>query len=387
MHLEELSDALLLALGGVGDGVAGLHMTGVHTHVGQLAEERVSSNLEGECRERLGHGGLAVNLNGLIVDSVAGDVGNVQRAGQVGGDGVEEGLHTLVLEGGTTDDGVGLGIDGELADSTLDFVDGEFFTGEVLLHEFFIGLSDGLDELLTVFGSAVSEIGGDLFDAGFLARFNLARPHEGLHGEQVDNAVEGVFSADGELQNQRLGAEAIFNGLNRVVEVRAHLVHLVDEADAGDVVLGSLTPHLFGLRLDAFLTVEDGDSAVQHTEGALHLNGEVHVAGGVDDVELGALPVAGGGRGGNGNTAFLFLLHPVHGGSAIVSLTDLVVDTGVEQDALGSSGLTSIDVSHDADIANLIQVLKHFKCHFELSVRSWIRGGSSFDIGQLRERR
>ena len=55
-----------------------------------------------------------------------------------------------------------------------------------------------------------------------------------------------------------------------------------------------------------------------------------------------------------------------------MSLTDLVVNTGVEQDALSSSGFTSIDVSHNADIANLAQVLKHFKCHFELSVRSWI---------------
>jgi hypothetical protein len=35
-------------------------------------------------------------------------------------------------------------------------------------------------------------------------------------------------------------------------------------------------------------------------------------------------------------------------------LTDLVGDTGVEKDALSGSRLTSIDVSHDADVTNLI---------------------------------
>jgi hypothetical protein len=46
-----------------------------------------------------------------------------------------------------------------------------------------------------------------------------------------------------------------------------------------------------------------------------------------------------------------------------VYFTDLVSDTGVEQNALGGSCLTSVDVRHDADVANLIQVSKHVLCH------------------------
>ena len=34
-------------------------------------------------------------------------------------------------------------------------------------------------------------------------------------------------------------------------------------------------------------------------------------------------------------------------------LTDLVGKTGIEKDTLGSSGLTGIDVSHNADIARI----------------------------------
>ena len=84
---------------------------------------------------------------------------------------------------------------------------------------------------------------------------------------------------------------------------------------------------------------------------ALDLGREVHVAGGVDDVDAVFLPEAGRGRGGDGDPALLLLLHPVHGGGAFVHLADLVVDAGVEKDALGSRRLTGVDVRRDADVA------------------------------------
>ena len=77
---------------------------------------------------------------------------------------------------------------------------------------------------------------------------------------------------------------------------------------------------------------------------------------GVDDVDLVVVPEAGRCCGGDGDTALLFLSHPVHGGSAIVDFTDLVGDTRVKQNALCRGGLSRIDVSHDADVADLVQV-------------------------------
>ena len=90
---------------------------------------------------------------------------------------------------------------------------------------------------------------------------------------------------------------------------------------------------------------------------ALHLDGEVDVAGGVDDVDAGAVPLAGGGGAGDGDAPLLLLGHPVHGGGALVDLTDLVVDAGVEEDALGRGGLARVDVGHDPDVADLGQGL------------------------------
>ena len=74
-------------------------------------------------------------------------------------------------------------------------------------------------------------------------------------------------------------------------EVGADAVHLVDEADAGDVVLVGLAPDGLGLGLDAGDGVEHGDGAVEDAQRALDLDGEVDVAGRVDDVDPVVVPV------------------------------------------------------------------------------------------------
>ena len=188
----------------------------------------------------------------------------------------------------------------------------------------------------------------------FCSNLDLARPHISLHLQQVNHAVEIVLNADWELHNEWLGTQTIDNGLHGVVEVCTQLVHLVHEADTRNVVLRSLPPDLLGLRLNALLAVENSYGAVQNTQGTLNLNGEVHVAWRVNDVDLVAIPETGNSCGGNGDTALFFLLHPVGGRTTVVSFTNLAVNTGIEQDTLGGGGFTSIDVGHDADIANLV---------------------------------
>ena len=194
-------------------------------------------------------------------------------------------------------------------------------------------------------------------------------PHERAHLDQVDDADEGVLGADRELDDERLRLEAVDDRVDREVEVGAELVHLVDEADARDVVLVGLTPHGLGLGLDALLAVEDGDGAVEDAERALDLDGEVDVTGGVDDVDLVLVPEAGDGGGRDRDAALLLLLHPVRGRGAVVDLTDLVVDARVEQDALGRRRLAGIDVSHDADVADLAEVGEHVLCHADSPLR------------------
>src|SRR5204862_3442003 len=137
--------------------------------------------------------------------------------------------------------------------------------------------------------------------------------------------------------------------------------HLVDEGDAGHAVLVGLAPDGLGLRLDAAYRAEDADGAVENAQGTLHFDGEVDVAGGIDDVDARVAPESRGGGRGDGDPALLLLDHPVHGRSPLVHLADLVSAAGVVEDSLGSRRLTGIDVSHDADVSRLLE--RYLTCH------------------------
>jgi len=82
------------------------------------------------------------------------------------------------------------------------------------------------------------------------------------------------------------------------------------------------------------------------------------VAGGVDNINamlfkraIHTTPETGGSRRGNGYAALLFLLHPIHGGRAVVHLTYFVRNAGVIENAFGGRRFASVDVSHDADVS------------------------------------
>ena len=106
-----------------------------------------------------------------------------------------------------------------------------------------------------------------------------------LHVDEVDHAPELVLHADRDLHRHGGRAEALADRLDAAPEVGAGAVELVDEAEAGDAVAVGLSPDRLGLRLDAGHAVEDDDRAVEHAQAALDLDGEVHVAGRVDDVD------------------------------------------------------------------------------------------------------
>jgi hypothetical protein len=90
---------------------------------------------------------------------------------------------------------------------------------------------------------------------------------------------------------------------------------------------------------------------------------------GIDDVDamlgtielIHALPETGRRSRGDGDATLLLLLHPVHGRSAVMHFTDLVIDTGVKQDALGHRRLAGVDVRADTDIA--VALDRSFACH------------------------
>ena len=145
-----------------------------------------------------------------------------------------------------------------------------------------------------------------------------------------------------------------------MIEIGADTVHLVHERDARDAVLVGLPPDGFRLRLHAGHGIENSHAAVQDAQRALHFDGKVHVTRRINDIDqvglIVTLPARRGGRRGNGDPALALLLHPVHRGRAFVHFTDLVGHARIEQDAFGRSGLSGVNMGHDADVARVLEL-------------------------------
>ena len=80
-------------------------------------------------------------------------------------------------------------------------------------------------------------------------------------------------------------------------------VHLIDKGDAGDAIAFHLLIDREGLALDATDRTQHHDGSIEHTQGTLDLDREVHVTRSVDQVDGLILPVDLSGGRGDGDTS------------------------------------------------------------------------------------
>ena len=382
VHQQDAAEALAALLGGVVDLVALVDLAAVDPEVGQLAE-RVGDDLERQRGERLVARRLAVEDLVLVVRLGALRRRDVERARQEVDDGVEHRLDALVLERRAAQDRHEVerqraGADGAtLISSSVTSSPARYFSIR------WSSLVAMVSSSCSRYSSAWSTMSAGMSTSSHLApsssscqmrAFILTRSTRPMNGllDSGPPAPTGRWITAG----RRL--QAGLHHVDGAVEVGADAVHLVDEAHARDLVLVGLTPHGLGLRLDAGDRVEHGDGAVEDAQRALDLDGEVDVAGGVDDVDAVVVPDAGGGSGGDGDAALLLLRHVVHGGGAVVDLADLVALARVVEDALGRGGLARVDVGHDADVAGALE------WEFALGHLSTSLSGSCCQVASLR---
>ena len=188
----------------------------------------------------------------------------------------------------------------------------------------------------------------------------------GNHVYEVDDSPEVIFFANGELNRNGIRVKPVLHHIHDTEKVCADDIHFIDIGNAGNRVLGGLTPDCFGLRLNTALCAEHRDGTVKHTKRTLNLDSKVNVTGCINYIDtvrvcldlcgivvkVGVHPVARCRSGGNCNTSFLLLRHPVHSGRALMSLTELMRFTRVEQDTLCCGRFTGVNMRHDPDIAN-----------------------------------
>ena len=348
VHLQQTPDALGLSRAHVQHAVASLQLSGVHADERQLSDKRIGHDLERQRRKRLFVVRLARDRLPVIrIRAVR--LAYIQRRRQIIHHRIQQRLHTFVLERRSHHHRKHLQRDRRFAQRRTQFVGGDLFAFQKLVQDFVVVLGDAFDQLRVERFRLLLQVGGNLFRL-ILSAHRLVFPDDRLHLNQVDDAEKFRFLSDGNLNRDRLGTEALADGIDGMLEISTHLVNLVDEANTRNAVLIGLTPHFFRLRLHAMNRVKHRDRAVEHAQRPLHLGREIHVAGRINNVDANVAPGAGRRRGRNRDSALLLLLHPVHGGSAFVHLSDAVRPSRIKQDALRRSGLPGIDVRHDADI-------------------------------------
>ena len=330
----------------------------VDAHVAELTVAAVLE-LEGKRDERRAGVGRERHLL-LVLVQVNGVVHDLVRSGQVRVHAVEQELHALVLVGRAHHDGGDLQRDRAATNGGLDELRRDLL------------LEDGLGELVVVERERVEHVGVPLVSVRLHVVGNVlgdhvvavgARDVNRLHVDEVDEALELVLEADRQLQEHGVQVQLLFELILRLEGVRARAVELVDEDDARDAVAAHLTVDRERLRLHTGDAAEHENRAVEHAERALHLDGEVDVAGRVDDVDVVALPEAVRRSRLDGDAAFALEIHRVHLRADTVLALHLVngVDAlGVIEDALGEGGFARVDVSTDPDVTDLREV--HGSC-------------------------
>ena len=118
VHLQDATHTLLAVLHRVVNSSTCLNLTGVHTEVCQLTNERVGSDLEGQsCEGSVVGRRTGLLLFGLRIHTL--DVLDIGRCGHIVNDSVQQLLHAAVLVGRTTDNGDQSVRNGLFADSSL----------------------------------------------------------------------------------------------------------------------------------------------------------------------------------------------------------------------------------------------------------------------------
>jgi len=145
------------------------------------------------------------------------------------------------------------------------------------------------------------------------------------------------------------GSQPFLHHLHRPEKIGPYPVHLVDEGDSRHPIFIGLMPDRLRLGLYPPHCVKKGHCAIQHPQASLHFDGEIHMAGGIDQVNLIPLPWSV-------VTAEVMVM-PRSCSWCIQSMTASPSWTSpilwdrpeVVEDPLGNRGLAGVDVRHDPD--------------------------------------
>ncbi|KAF5036812.1 hypothetical protein DSECCO2_571230 [anaerobic digester metagenome] len=107
---------------------------------------------------------------------------------------------------------------------------------------------------------------------------------------QVDDSLEFIFLTNRNLKGDGPGVEVVVHLFDNIVVIGSGSVNLVYKRDSGDFITLCLVPYGFTLGLHTAYSAEQGNHAVDYTQGTFHLNGKINVTGSVNNIDLRSVP-------------------------------------------------------------------------------------------------
>ena len=248
-----------------------------------------------------------------------------------------------------------------IANDGVDQILGNALFRQKQLHQLVAVHRQALEHLLPGSRGRLEQIGRNLFLADFFAVG--AVEVISLHRDQVDHSLEIVLFADRPLHEDGIAAHLFADLLDDASVVGAGAIHFVDKRQTRHVIALHLPVNGQRLRLYAADSAQNEDRSVQHAETALDFNGEVDVAGRVDQVDHHVVPLNGGGGTGDRDPTFALEVHVVHRGAvaAAFDLVDSMDPASVKQDPLAEGGLARVDVCRNTDVSQFCQIHGNLK--------------------------
>ena len=364
LDLDQAANPFFLAGSWVKDHVTLGNRTGVNAEEDQFPHVLVGPQLEGQRAE------LSIVIRGsdhfhsFIICLLPLGGGNLERTGEIVHHCVHQILDPFILEGRPPRNGDHLVRNGGAAHRTLEVCHRDFFLLEKLLTQLVVNVGEGVENLNVSLLRENQLLIIEIHDLEGRTQCIVLGVDHRLLVEHVDLPLELVLCADWDENPERGSSQFLPHLVHHVLKVRPHPVHLVDEYDAGDTVLGSLPPDRLGLRLYASHSAENNNRSVQNTEGTLNFGGKINVSRGVDDVDplflffeqladtfvLLLYPLTGHGRRGNGDSPLTLLLHMIGSRCTIMHLPDPVNHPGIEENPLGKRRLPGVNMCRNPDI-------------------------------------
>ena len=225
---------------------------------------------------------------------------------------------------------------------------------EELLHQCFVGFGGGLGQRFVNALRLGFHVGGDGY---FL--FALAVEFLGSHVGNVNVTHELAAFHYGQLYGNHAGAELFVYLGHGLGEVGVFAIHLVHDHHAGLIGLFAHVHGLFNAYHGAGYGAHDYKGGIRQGHCGADFAIEIEEAGGIDNVDLGVLPLKGSEGGVDGNGTLDLLRIVIANGVAVAGLAHAVDGAGHIKQTLCQSGLAASAVAQQTDIANVLNRIPH----------------------------